>query len=110
MTNIGEYTFSDCISLTSVIIPDSVSNIGYRAFRNCTSLTSVTIGNGVTSIGEMAFENCIELLSFTVAADNPSYKSVSGLLLTKDGKTLIRGINGDVTIPDGVTSIVERAF
>ena len=30
--------------------------------------------------------------------------------MTKDGKVLVAGINGDVTIPDGVTSIEEGAF
>ena len=40
---------------------------------------------------------------------NPMYKSVNGLLLSKDGQTLISGINGNVTIPDGITSIGSYA-
>ncbi len=36
--------------------------------------------------------------------------SVNGLLLSKDDKTLIAGVNGDVTIPDSVTSIGDAAF
>ena len=36
----------------SYTIPDSVTNIGDYAFQYCTSLTSVTIPNSVTSIGE----------------------------------------------------------
>ena len=31
-------------------------------------------------------------------------------MLTKDGLTLVQGVNGDVTIPNGVTSIGESAF
>ena len=32
------------------------------------------------------------------------------MLLSKDGKTLVQGVNGDVVIPNGVTSVGEGAF
>ncbi|GHV43712.1 hypothetical protein AGMMS49546_26110 [Spirochaetia bacterium] len=41
-------------SITSVVIPDSVTYIGNNAFQQC-GLTSVTIGSGVTFIGDAAF-------------------------------------------------------
>jgi len=37
-------------SVTSVVIPNSVTSIGGGAFYRCTGLTSVTIPNSVTSI------------------------------------------------------------
>lgn len=70
----------------------------------------MTIGAGVTNIGILAFEGCSNNMSFIVDERNSAYKSASGLLLTKDGKTLICGINGDVIIPDGVTNIAHYAF
>ena len=51
VTNISDYAFCYCSSLTSVEIGDSVTSIGDRAFYNCSSLTSVEIGDSVTSIG-----------------------------------------------------------
>ena len=33
VTTIGEYAFSDCSSLTSVTIPNSVTTIGWSAFQ-----------------------------------------------------------------------------
>ena len=110
VTSIGSSAFSECYGLTSVTIPDSVTSIGDEAFFLCDGLTSITIGNSVTSIGEYAFWGCSGLKSFSVSPNNPSYKSVNGLLLSKDGKTLIAGINGDVIIPDSVTSIGNSAF
>ena len=65
-TSIGNSAFSDCSSLTSITIGNSVISIGNYAFYNCRGLTSVTIPDSVTSIGEYAFNNCSSLTSITI--------------------------------------------
>jgi len=52
-------------SITSVIIPNSVTGIGPEAFFG-SSLTSVTIPNSVKSIGYNAFARCEALTSVTM--------------------------------------------
>ena len=54
-------TFCSCSSLTSIIIPDSVTSIGNKAFYGCTNLTSITIPKSVTSIGDYTFTDCNNL-------------------------------------------------
>ncbi len=110
VTGIWQHAFEGRGGLTSIAIPDTVTYIGDSAFFSCTNLTSMTIPDSVTSIGDSAFSGCSALTSISVGVNNPAYSSVNGMLFSKDGKTLIRGVNGDVAIPNGVTSISPNAF
>ena len=68
---IGEYAFSGCSGLTSLIIPESVTEIGDMAFSGCSGLTSLTIPDGVTTIGISSFSGCSGLKSLTVLPEDP---------------------------------------
>ena len=114
VTSIGSYAFHWCDSLASVVIGDSVNSIGDMAFTECSSLTSVVIPDSVTSIGDRAFTLCDILIRITVDGNNQYYQSIDGNLYSKDGKTLIQYAVGkedySFDIPFGVTSIGDAAF
>ena len=115
VTTIGDSAFYGCISLTSVTIGDSVTKIGNYTFEVCSSLNSVTIGNGVTTIGEGAFCDCSSLTSVYIS-DISAWNNIS--FLSSCANPLSNGCNlylnnelvTDLTIPDSVTTIRERAF
>src|SRR5574344_1918481 len=66
VTDIGNYAFQSCTTLTSVSIPGGVTSIGNYAFHGCSGLTSVSIPSSVTSFGENAFAWCSALRSVII--------------------------------------------
>jgi hypothetical protein len=114
VTSIRHGAFRSCSGLTSVAIPNSVTSIEGQAFEHCTSLTSVTIPDSVTSIEGNAFSDCTALTSIVVDGNNPNYSSdAGGVLYNKGLTTLIQypgGKSGAFVIPNSVTSIDNAAF
>jgi len=64
VTNIGEWAFAYCTTLTSVTIGDGVTSIGINAFSYCSNLSSVTMASSGTSIGDRAFKDCAKVTKF----------------------------------------------
>lgn len=57
VTSIGEDAFNsnECVSLKSVVIPNSVTFIGDHAFYGCYQIENLVVPDGVTEIGVLAF-------------------------------------------------------
>ncbi|MBQ3807176.1 MAG: leucine-rich repeat protein, partial [Kiritimatiellae bacterium] len=90
--------------------PDAIT-IGKNAFSGNKALTSAVIGSTVEEIGGGAFAGCENLATITIQG-NDNYTDLAGLILTKDGTTLVSayGSNTSATVPAGVTTIAEFAF
>ncbi|MDE7229259.1 MAG: leucine-rich repeat domain-containing protein, partial [Oscillospiraceae bacterium] len=61
VSEIQDYTFSDCEKLTRVELPDTIVKIRRSAFLRCLSLKEIVIPEGVREIGETAFADCAAL-------------------------------------------------
>lgn len=132
---IGNHSFDNCTALTSMSLPEHVTVIGNYAFYDCTSLseislceglktimpfsfshtaiTSLSIPSSVDSISSTAFTYCNSLRDITVNPYNQKYRSIGGVLFSKDGKKLVAYPNAhaaDYTVPDGTEIIVNAAF
>ena len=134
---IGEGAFADC-GLTSISIPKKVKTIEREAFRSCKVLKKIDVTEFTTKIDPEAFKYCDKLTDINVSKKNTVYSSVDGYLLSKDKTELLIFPPGkanskftllppsiekigkfafydcqaltNVTIPNKVTTIGERAF
>lgn len=87
-------SFYGCSSLKSVnFVPHTyndgvyynISDLGPYSFQNCKSLTSFYIPAGVTNAGnDQTFTGCTSLSAINVSPDNNKYKSINGVLYSKD--------------------------
>lgn len=101
VSKIGEFAFYNCTSLTSVVIPDTVTSIGKYAFKKCESLTSIELPDGVTFVGEYTFADCASLTN----AVFPDSVSVIGNYAFYECKKLT-----SIVFPNGVTFVGENVF
>ena len=109
-----EAVFSGCSRLVNVNLPEGLTSIGPTAFQSCINLREISIPDSVQAIHGSAFEWALRLSDIRVGAGNPTYHTVDGVLMTKDGYELTAyptgrpGIRYDV--PDGIVEIAPSAF
>ncbi|MBQ7345825.1 MAG: leucine-rich repeat protein, partial [Oscillospiraceae bacterium] len=100
-TNLGDYAFYDCDSLTAVTIGPNITGLGKYVFGNCSSLADVTLAAGLDSYGTNTFNFCGALTQIQLP---------EGLKTIGDGMFSRCTYLTSVQIPDTVTTIGPRAF
>ena len=104
---LGDWTFNNCATLTSIILPKTLKAIGGHVFSN-TSITSIVIPKTVTRISSYGF-NLKKLTSIEVEEGNEVYYSQNNAIYDKSTGVLIRGCKTS-GIPEGVVEIGDDAF
>lgn len=101
LTTIGAYAFNSCTSLTSIVVPATVTSIGGNSFYGCTSLKNATLVEGLTTIDAYAFYGCTSLTSIVVP-----------VTVTSIGQKAFASCTSlkDVTLNEGLTTIDKQAF
>lgn len=95
------YAFKYSQSLTSVVMPNTVTSIGSAIFAECTSLNNIVIPNTVTEIIGSTFENCHSLANVIIPDT-----------VIRIGSNTFKGCYSltNITIPNSVISIGNYAF
>ncbi len=69
VTRLNNYSFDQCKSLESIVIPEGVTEIYNNAFKQCEKLKSVTIAKTVTYVCNPYFEECNALVHITASKE-----------------------------------------
>lgn len=137
VTALGNYAFNEASSLREITLPDGLTGLGSNTFTK-TALTSIVIPNKVTTINWNIFSGtplAVVTLPDSLKATSPftslttyaksikewkisenaaNYKTVDGVLYTKDGATLFnypcQKEGAAFEVPADVTSISNEAF
>lgn len=116
-----ENVYVDDVLINTLSIPNGVTKISPYAFSNFASITSVIIPASVTSIqnyetfsvGITAFGEMKDCTSYNVDSSNPNFTSENGVLLSKD-KTILYNYpcakSANYVMPNEVTTINPYAF
>ena len=98
---------------SSFVVPLEVKKIAPFTFEGCRSLKEVKISENVEVIEKRAFGNASNIF-VSIINKNENYRTVNGVIYTKDGKTLVQYIPLDgktkYEVLDGVETIGESAF
>ena len=100
-TTIAQGAFSNCLNLTELEIPKSVSFIGAGAFSGCKNLQTINLPQDICEIEYSTFSNCQKLKQI----DLPSNIRTIGGFAFSDCSGL-----ESITIPYGVENIGDKAF
>ncbi len=108
---LGEEAFYRA-SLTGISIPSSVTQIKSSCFLFATLPSTISVPESVTEIWERAFA-AYSLSSIDVDTANPVYRTIDGMLFSKDTATIIEcpiGKGGAITLPQNTRHIAPCAF
>ena len=114
ITFIGNAAFAEC-GLKSFEVPNKVETIGNEAFRNCDVLATVSVPSVTRSIDPLAFRGCTTMTAINVDKKNQTYSSSDGILLTKNKETLVifpmgKANSNFTLLPPSITKIGNHAF
>ena len=106
-----------------VVLPESLTEIDAGAFEGMRALRRLQLGKNIVKIDSGFFDDIYSsfygdepFCEIIVSKDNPVYRSIGGVLYSKDAKTLVRFPvnknvkNGTFKVKKGVEKIAPSAF
>ena len=106
VTSFGNWVFLYCSGLLSAEIKANVTTIDFNTFNGCSALKTISLSSSISSLADYTFVGLWSLETINVLDENAYYKSVNGVLYSKNSKALICfPANNNITtynVPEGV--------
>lgn len=98
--------FTNNIDIKSITIPEGIESISSGAFSDCLNLEEVTFLGEVPDFSLSSFKNTPWLEKKLAENTDPDFIIIDNVLAKADEEKM----EGEVTIPDGITQICRSAF
>ncbi len=112
LTEIGDNAFYGA-KITKIELPLGVKTIGVTPFNYCSNLTAITLSQYTTAEQLSAIISGSAIKNITIPEENENLSSENGIVYDAEKTSLVfisPEYEGDVTIPNTVTSIGNDAF
>lgn len=112
ITSIEVSAFKRVKTLRHLVIPDTITYVDEDVFCFQPNLRSIYVGKGVDYLSSWHFRCNAKLSSSVISTDNPHMKVVNNLILSGNGKSVLRTVRDceSYDIPEGVKIINAIAF
>ncbi|MBR2337773.1 MAG: leucine-rich repeat domain-containing protein [Clostridia bacterium] len=114
VTTLKRFTFSGFENIQVINVGDGVTQLEYSSISACKNLKEIVFGKSVKVLQDGSYISCTGLEKITVDEENPSYKSINGVLYTKDCSVLLKypeaKADTEYTVIEGVRVIEQSAF
>ena len=124
VSKLGYYAIAQCLNLKSVVVPSSITDLGHYALAENTALESVIFENGIeaftgqgvclrcTALNNVVLPNTLKDTGYATFSYATALKTIElpQSLETIGNRSFQNTGLTTITIPSGVTNIIDRAF
>ena len=107
-TTIAVEAFKNCSSITTIVLPDTLTTIYERAFQNCTGLESLVIKGNIEYLGNGVFGGCASLKNLTIPYAGGA-KKIGALTAISGQPSITAGEDNDICF-DATTGKLYRKY
>lgn len=111
VTSVGQYAFSSCTALETIVFGSGVTTLDVGLFSGCTSLKECTFNGVIKDIQWDAFNACGSLVKLTYASE-PDGTIIPSSVTSINLRAFYNCVSlpGELKIPEGMTTINQDTF
>lgn len=114
VTKISQGAFSNLKYIESITLPKYLKSLEQFCISDCYNLKDLTIPCSVQTIYSNSLFNLQRLQNFKIEDNNANFKTIDGVLLSKNGKQLISypvaSLRTEYSVPSGVEELLDYSF
>ena len=115
VTSIEDSAFENCVSLTSISLPNTITSIGISAFAGCTNLLNIDFPEVPIEIKNNAFFKCdnietVNIKTLELWCNNKYYNLYANPMYCSNKNVINNVISSNLIIPETIATVSQYTF